>query len=223
MRSFANGHVQQNVRQAFAVLKEKCTINKEFPNVSDYTLYSLLWALENHYQFNQFDIDWMIEKRLYPITANYYFKEYNRDHNFWNLIKSCSAWRKAGFPDIGLQVTENVISARSVEMAAILTTRGGAFKDLGVLDTAEQCARSALTYSISKYPYSLLGAIYYLNGSPEKGDEYFEKAMQLGLSSNARDRMILEAYTDASIPQKEEMMKYFQNHNQALFLSLLGF
>jgi hypothetical protein len=221
LRTFNKDRPSVEVHMRFKTFKEKYAINKNIPTVSDYTLYNLLVALENQYKFNKSDIDWLNERGLHPITANYHIQEYNRTFNPWLLVKSCSSWRKAGYPQIGLQVTQNASSNRNDVMAAILTTRGAAFKDLRDLTTAEQCAQAALTYEITKFPYSLLGAIYYLYGLPHKGDEYFQKAIELGLSSKEQDKQIFKAYNEAGMREKEEIKKYLASFNPTRYLSIM--
>ncbi len=220
-RTFTNIDPSSEIKERFLFYKKKYKINKEFNNITEITLFNLLNALESNYQFNQFDLEWLKNEMLYTIAASYYSKSFNRDFSLWSLIKACSCWRKAGFPDIGMQMIESVKSNDSKVMAAILTTRGGACKDLKDLNTAEKCAWEALKYRVSKYPYSLLGAIYYLRGSPEKGDEYFKKAFELGQSKKEQDRVIFKAYLTAGKSEKDEILKYLSTHNPKRHLSLI--
>ena len=155
LRTFTIDRTPIQFHNNFEILKKKYSINEKNQNVSDYTLYNLLAALDNKYQFNKIDIDYLNETGLHTVSAKYYIQEYDRTFSPWSLIKSCSSWRKAGFPEIGLQITDNIRTNNNRQKAANLTTRGAAYKDLKDLNTAERCARGALKLKESKYPYSL--------------------------------------------------------------------
>jgi hypothetical protein len=53
------------------------------------------------------------------------------------LFHACSNYRKAKYPGIGLQITNQCATNDNKLYAAILTTRGAAFKDLKDLLNAE--------------------------------------------------------------------------------------
>jgi hypothetical protein len=194
-------------RSFFASAKQRYGITELYFPVSDYTLFHLLAVSENNYIFNDLDIEWLNDNCLFSISANSHIRRYNASADSWFLIKACSLWRKARYPQTALQVAENVSTTNKRLKAALQTTRGGAFKDLKDLNTAEQCAREALTYEETKYPYALLGAIYYLRGLPHLGDEFFEKARKLGDSRSAQDRSIKEAYREAGNVEQDAILK----------------
>jgi tetratricopeptide (TPR) repeat protein len=65
--------------------------------------------------------------------------------------------------------------------AALLITRGAAFRDLSRLDEAEDCAVQAMEHQPQSHqPYTLLGAICYDKCNYEKGDQWFEMAADRG-------------------------------------------
>jgi hypothetical protein len=109
--------------------------------------------------------------------------------NKWNLPNISSHWRKADQPKKALKATENVnfdsIKENKLK-SAILTTRGGAFRDLSQLDDAEKCARKAIEYqaSNSHQPYTLMGAIFfdrYDRYDRYEGERWFREAEKRGL------------------------------------------
>jgi hypothetical protein len=61
-----------------------------------------------------------------------------------------------------LKLTENLNLEKIKEnklKSALLTTRGGAFRDIEELDKAEKCARQAIEYQPnSHHPYTLNGS-----------------------------------------------------------------
>lgn len=96
-------------------------------------------------------------------------------------------------------------------MSAILTTRGGAFRDLDMLSEAKSYALRAIKIdSRSHYPYSLLGAIYYQSGEPAKGDEFFSEARERGANSN-QDKEIRSAVKNANEDSKQRIIQYLLN------------
>ena len=110
---------------------------------------------------------------------------------------------QSNFPQIGLQITNHCSSIDKKILSAVLTTRGGAFKDLKDLLNAETCAQTAITYNRTKYPLTLLGAIYYLYGRYAKGDEFFNDAERLGASTVAHDREIKIAVENAEVADRK--------------------
>lgn len=94
-------------------------------------------------------------------------------------------------------------------MSAVLTTRGGALRDTNALSEAEQCAMEALEHSPRDcYTYNLLGAIHFQSGHPEKGDEFFLKAQQLGAKVNAQESAMRGAMENAGKDQKRIVADY---------------
>ena len=77
---------------------------------------------------------------------------------------------------------------------ALLTTRGGALRDVGDLDAAEKSAEAAIqAYPEAHHAHSLLGAILYQQGRFAEGDEHFALASSLGGEAKQRDRDIKAA------------------------------
>jgi hypothetical protein len=100
-----------------------------------------------------------------------------------------SLWRRVGKPDRALAATASLAPLPPTlggrVSAKVLTTRGGAYRDVGDLANAERCGLDAVSLDPSnQYPYSLLGAVYYQMGEPTKGDAYFADAARLGAGDN---------------------------------------
>ena len=125
-----------------------------------------------------------IATAYYKLEAIFYEKEYQRTGNRWNLPSASSNWRKADESENALKVTENVNWNKVQESdlkAALLVTRGAAFRDLGRLDEAESCASQAMECQPESHqPYTLMGAIYYDRCEYLEGDKWFEMAAERG-------------------------------------------
>ncbi|MFP4298236.1 MAG: hypothetical protein ACLFT0_10285 [Spirulinaceae cyanobacterium] len=130
----------------------------------------------------------------HTIEATFYEQEYQRTGDKWNLPNSSSHWRKAEKPKQALKLTENLNFDKIKEnklKSALLTTRGGAFRDIQELNKAEKCALKAIEYQPSSHhPYTLMGAICFERGNYPQGEEWFEKAVQRGASPGSQDAEI---------------------------------
>src|SRR5262249_29886011 len=124
----------------------------------------------------------------------------------WEAVKACSLWRMAERPERGLAVTEDLAETSEINVkvhSAVFATRGGAVRDLRSLNEAEACGQKAINLSHQTFhPYMLLGALCYLKGNPQKGDEYFATAMKLGAQPKSKDLEIRRALLDAGDAEK---------------------
>jgi len=125
------------------------------------------------------------------LEARFYEQEYERTGNKWNLPNASSHWRKADEPKSALQVTENLDFDQIKEnklKSALLTTRGGAFRDIDKLDDAHKCALKAIEYQPqSHHPYTLMGAICFERSQFSEGERWFNEAIKRGAESEDID------------------------------------
>jgi hypothetical protein len=157
--------------------------------------YEIMLKLEREERLNPKQVVQLIEGRrlsrhgkiaiaYYRLEAIFYEKEYQRTGNKWNLPSASSNWRKADEPQNALRATENVNWQKVQEYdlkSALWVTRGAAFRDLGRLDEAGNCAAQAMEcQSDSHQPYTLMGAICYDRGEYVKGDHWFGMAADRG-------------------------------------------
>ncbi len=155
--------------------------------------------------------DWLI--RYHEIEALFYENEYTNTGNKWNLANASSHWRKAEKPKLALFVTDELNFAKIKEdklKAALLTTRGGAFRDLEKLDQAENCAMQAIQYyPQSHHPYTLMGAICFERGQYGEGEKWFGEAIQRGASPRDQDAELKRIVRDTKDSKKLwELIKY---------------
>ncbi len=159
----------------------------------------------------------------HKIEATFYEQEYDRTGNKWNLPNASSHWRKAEKPRRALEVTENLnfntIKENKLK-SALLTTRGGAFRDLykldelydrdlHKLDDAEKCARKAIEYQPqSHHPYTLMGAICFERGQFVEGERWFDKAIKRGASPRDMDAEIKRVVKNADNNKRRQVVEY---------------
>jgi hypothetical protein len=153
------------------------------------TIYShYRWQEEPKYQETNL-FSGKIRIAYHTIEANFYEQEFQRTDNKWNLANASSHWRKAYKPEQALQLTNNFEFDKIKEnklKSALLTTRGGAFRDIEKLDKAENCARQAIEYQPkSHHPYTLMGAICFERHQYSDGEYWFKEAIKRG--ANPRD------------------------------------
>ncbi|MBK8750813.1 MAG: hypothetical protein IPL99_03805 [Candidatus Competibacteraceae bacterium] len=93
------------------------------------------------------------------LEAKFCEQEYKRTKTMWHLVNASSHWRKADDPQNALNNTEILFSDSIKEVrlkAALFTTRGGALRDIGQLDEAEDCAHQA----IKLLPKAIIHTLY---------------------------------------------------------------
>ncbi|MEG5000367.1 hypothetical protein [Microcoleus sp. B4-D4] len=159
----------------------------------------------------------MIVMAYHRLEALFYDREYERTGDKWNLPNASSHWRKAGEPESALKVTENLDFDQIKEnklKSALLTTRGGAFRDIDKLDDAQKCALKAIEYQPqSHHPYTLMGAICYERGQYSQGDDWFNKAIKRGAESEDIDSELKRVVKNAKDEKRREVVEYLLTKN----------
>lgn len=94
--------------------------------------------------------------------------------------------------------------------SALLTTRDGAYLDIGQLDEAERWARQAIeSQPNSHHSYTLLGAICYRRHELQQGDDWFKKAILRGAKPKDVDYEIKRVVRDTKDENKrQEVVEY---------------
>ena len=148
------------------------------------------WQEERRYQAQKL-FSGKIRTAYHKNEATFYEEEYQRTGNKWNLPNASSHWRKADQPRSALKLTENLDFNQIKEnklKSALLTTRGGAFRDIDKLDDAQKCALKAIEYQPqSHHPYTLMGAICFERGQFLEGERWFNEAIKRGASPKDQD------------------------------------
>lgn len=227
---------QHSLNQVIEIAKERES-QKQFTslrakyNVSDYkdkstysNLYLILQKLDRQERLEATDVAWLTENKLfYPnekitieyhrIEAIFYEQEFQRTKNQWNLPSASSNWRKAGESKTALKLTDNLDWDRIKDKklkSALLTTRGGAYRDIQQLNKAEKCAKGAIEYQPdSHHPYTLMGAICYERGQYLEGDSWFNEAIKRGANPRDMDSEIKRVVRNAKNEnQRREVVEY---------------
>lgn len=151
------------------------------------------------------------------LEARFYEQEYERTGNKWNLPNASSHWRKADEPKSALKVTENLDFDQIKEnklKSALVTTRGGAFRDIDKLDDAEKCALKAIEYQPqSHHPYTLMGAICFERSQFAEGERWFKEAIKRGAESEDIDSELKQVVKNAKDEKRREVVEYLLKKN----------
>jgi len=195
--------------EEFNLLKKTYGVNRSsFTSITS-RLYLILIKLESMESLDEEDIQWLEINKLFMIIAKYYEKEYLKMENLWDLVKASRYFRRAKEAPRAIELLGDKNSNDSKLMSAILTTRGGAYRDINDVVTAETCANKAISiYDKSSYPFNLLGAIYYQKGMPEEGDKCFYRAIELGSNSKIMDNEIQNSLINAGEDERTRVAKY---------------
>lgn len=130
----------------------------------------------------------------------------------WDAINASSHWRKAEQPRQALSLSEAALAkagTQSKTRSALLTTCGGALRDLNRLDEAKVHALDAHRLAPRDFrPCTLLGAVYMELGDIVAGHEWFVKAEKLGADGRGVDHEIRALLARASKTEQQRIREY---------------
>lgn len=130
----------------------------------------------------------------------------------WDAINASSHWRKAEQPRQALSLSEAALAkagTQSKTRSALLTTCGGALRDLNRLDEAKVHALDAHRLAPRDFrPCTLLGAVYMELGDIAAGHEWFVKAEKLGADGRGVDHEIRALLARASKTEQQRIREY---------------
>lgn len=168
-------------------------------------LYLILKKLQSGYRLIDDDVVWLEGENLlnsttkifiayHTLEAQFNESEFQRTKDYWKLANASAHWRKAEEPKWALKQTDN-LDFKKIKpaklRAALLTTRGGAFRDINEFNNAEHCALEAIKhFPDSHNPYTLMGALCYDTGRYEEGDRWFAEAVKRGAKPQDQDAEI---------------------------------
>jgi len=203
-------HEQEaEAERSFSRLKQKYSVAWYSDSSPLSPLHKILLQLEQQETLSDEDIEWLRAEKLFVVLGSYFEFMHETTADPWHLIKASRYWRASQRPSRSITITDNYTTQDKVAMAAILTTRGGAFRDLMELDGAEICGLEALKYNQRRHhPYNLLGAVYYQKGNPQLGDSYFETAMAKGGSPKDRVTSVERALKEADEDVRKKVAEY---------------
>lgn len=198
------------VREKFKTLSEKYYVRNLVNFDPTNRLFMILVKLEDEEVLTVEEIEYLKRSNYFGPLAKYYEFEYQRDQSkVWRLVTACSAWRDAKLPLKTLEISNKVNFGEQKAMSALLTTRGGAFRDLVDFEEAKISAKKAIQLQPEGYhAFNLLGAILYQEGNYPDADSYFEKAIKNGSSEKAVDEEIKRSVNRSSMEEQRIVAEY---------------
>jgi len=141
--------------------------------------------------------------------------------DLWRAINACGHWRKAGLSQKGLTLIETALNhkkANGKTRSALLTTGGGALRDLGRHEDAVAFGIEAHALTETDFrPCTLLGAVHIEMGDYSMGAAWYEKAEARGASKNAVDRELRSILQAASQHERHEIRNALKAYNTARY------
>ena len=162
------------------------------------------------------DSDYYVSTRIFiahhTLEAKFYENEFERTKDFWKLASASSHWRKAERSEHALTLTAN-LNLKQIKpaklRAALLTTRGGALRDVDRLKEAENCALEAIKhFPESHNPYTLMGALCYDRGEYGDGDKWFAEAVKRGAKFDEQDAEIKRIFRKKKGQERKELIEH---------------
>lgn len=139
----------------------------------------------------------------------------------WNAVNASGHWRKAGDPERALHVTEAAlakVSSNPKIRSALVTTRGGAMRDLCRLEEAKALASEAHHLTSSDYrPCTLLGAVHIQLGDLPAGHEWYARAERLGAPRQAIDQELRGLMKRSSIQEQQRIREFLLRQDAERF------
>lgn len=192
-----------------------------------------IWFLPDQHKdedkISELEIKWLEENEHFELLADYCVRvaEEYQGSNGWYFATASKYYRMAKLPKKAIEITEGY-EQKLVDWISeplILTSRGGAFRDLKKLDEAKECANKAINISLAPHPYNLLGGIAYDEGKPEEADVYFAKAVELGSSVKQQEYAIKGVLQDEStdIDARKKIIDYLIKKDPAKYAWVKNF
>jgi hypothetical protein len=186
-------------------------------------LYAMLNKLTANNRLADDEVVWLEGENLFHSKSRIYItyhaleaqfceNEFQRTKGYWHLVNASAHWRKAEKSRWALKLTDNLnfehIKPAKLR-AALLTTRGGALRDINEPIEAEHCALDAIKhYPDSHNPYTLMGALCYDSGCYGEGDRWFEEAIKRGAQPHDQDAEIKRILRKKNEQEREELIDH---------------
>ncbi|WP_394261397.1 hypothetical protein [Moraxella boevrei] len=150
-----------------------------------------------------------IYKTYHKIEAEYYVKLFNQNKDIWNAVNACSHFRKARLAQKAESLFGDILNKKFQNKrlkSAFFTTFGGVMRDLSKFHEGVKLAEQSYNLSPNDYrPCTLLGALYFEIGEYGKGQEWFNRAEELGAPEKNADAEIKAIYHKADKVGKEKI------------------
>lgn len=163
-----------------------------------------------------------LQKAHHENMARRFRTEWEQTGDVWKAINACGHFRKAARSSEGLKLAEAGLAKtdqnKVKQRSALLTTGGGALRDLGRHEDAVQFGNEAHALTPKDFrPCTLLGAVHIEMGAYITGAEWYKKAEALGASRNSIDRELQSILAATSPEKRAHIKRILKAHDSARY------
>lgn len=176
-----------------------------------------------------FQKDGKVYQAYHYLEAMHYLDSFKINKNLWHAVNASSHLRKANramqAETLLMGIAQNKFSGKDKKQkSALLTTFGGAKRDLGKFSEGIEMAQQAHDLSPKDYrPCTLLGALHFEIREYSTGSAWFDKAEKLGAPQQSADAEIKAIYRKADKDGKKKLKDYLLNLNPQRYAWLNNF
>jgi len=153
-----------------------------------------------------------LEAAYYLREAEFFADKYHDTKDPWNAITASSNYRKCDHAGAALDLLDRVPVQRLKDpkaKAAICTTRGGAMRDMGLLEAARQLGEQGHALQPQDYrPCTLLGAVHMELGNFGEARDWYAKAEERGASERTIDSDLRSILLRADKTKREAIKSF---------------
>ncbi len=160
------------------------------------------------------------------LEANFHADQYRRTANPWVALTACKHYRKARQARSAVELLDLLAPDRTRDRklhSAILTTRGGAMRDLDRREEAITLGTDAHTLQPDNFrPCTLLGALHMELRHFDLGHAWYTKAEERGAKSQGIDDELRSIYRQADKAGKAAMKAFLLQQDPVRYAWLQG-
>lgn len=163
----------------------------------------------------------VLQRAWHELEAEAMSKVWENSGDPWSAVNASGHWRKAGKPDRALAITEAALQKVGPDpkpRSALLTTRGGAKRDVGRLSDAKDHGIEAHKLASNDFrPCTLLGAVHIELGELGAGHAWYEKAEVRGAKRQAIDQELRVLMARSDPAERQRIRQFLVAQDPARF------
>lgn len=148
-------------------------------------------------------------------------EKWHKTGDLWKAVNSCGHWRQAERSEEGLAIAEAALNhalKTKKPRSALLTTGGGALRDLKRLQDAARFGKEAHSLTPEDFrPCTLLGAVHIQMGAHGTGAEWYEKAEARGASRSVIDRELQSILRAVPQEERDQIRTALKDHDASRY------
>lgn len=193
---------------------------------------ALLKQVSNRQRLRPEDVAWLsteasdcwtgaLQQAWHHLEAEALSKAWENNGDVWDAVNASGHWRKAGKPDMALEITEAALAKAGPNpkpRSALATTCGGAMRDLRRLADAQALGMEAHNLTPTDFrPCTLFGAVHIELGEFATGCVWYKRAENLGASRHAIDQDLRALLFRSDPAEKNRIRAFLVGQNPARF------